>query len=390
MTRKHLMIAAVSLAFGVHTAQADTPRSNDQPGAQGTRGTKQASNGKAQTLGTASSKEIDQALASWPNKPKAVAYQMIKKYGPPHSVGSAALIWHNNGPWKRTTVFRYEVPHNFPKVHTDVLEQVIDAQIPVDKLDELANYDGSVQYNRTAGELAARCDMEEANFLALNLAHDVATGKRSADEAREEYGKNIVALMTTMQPPQYTRGLAFQPAKARAGDPDKVTIAGAPHPAKGEVRGGLGDAEVIAALITENTNEVMMMSFVLNVTKNADVQKLARTVKQHHATGLASSMKLGSQTNITPILRGPAVEMNQHAMQGMAKLAQEEGAAFDRAVIAMSIDNHERALATIDNKLLPVTKHQAVRAALTEARTMIAQHLEMARQLANREQVGSR
>jgi len=30
--------------------------------------------------------------------------------------------------------------------------------------------------------IAARCDKEEPNFLAINLAHEIITGKRSVDE----------------------------------------------------------------------------------------------------------------------------------------------------------------------------------------------------------------
>jgi hypothetical protein len=53
--------------------------------------------------------------------------------------------------------------------------------VPPDKFDELAEYDGSVIVERTKGEIAARCDLEGANFLALNLAHEIVTGKRSVD-----------------------------------------------------------------------------------------------------------------------------------------------------------------------------------------------------------------
>ena len=39
--------------------------------------------------------------------------------------------------------------------------------------------DGSVSVHRTVGEISAKCDFEGANFLALNLANDVITGKYS-------------------------------------------------------------------------------------------------------------------------------------------------------------------------------------------------------------------
>lgn len=50
----------------------------------------------------------------------------------------------------RTIVYRDEVPHNFPKPHTDLLEQFIDYQVPPDKTDELARY-GLVRWRGRGG-----------------------------------------------------------------------------------------------------------------------------------------------------------------------------------------------------------------------------------------------
>ncbi len=49
------------------------------------------------------------------------------------------------------------VPHDFPMPHPDLLEQFVDYQVPPDKFDELAQYDGSVIVERTKGEISARC-----------------------------------------------------------------------------------------------------------------------------------------------------------------------------------------------------------------------------------------
>jgi hypothetical protein len=50
---------------------------------------------------------------------------------------------------------------------------------PVHCWGELAAYNGSVIAARTNGELGSGCDMEEANFLALNLVHGIVTGMAS-------------------------------------------------------------------------------------------------------------------------------------------------------------------------------------------------------------------
>jgi hypothetical protein len=75
---------------------------------------------------------------------------------------------------------------------------------------------------RTRGEIGARCDREEANILALNLADEIATGKRSVEEARKLYGEQVVALAKGKQA-SYTKELNFR-SRFTAADADKTTL----------------------------------------------------------------------------------------------------------------------------------------------------------------------
>jgi hypothetical protein len=162
---------------------------------------------------------MDRLVASWAPESREAATMMADKYGPPAEQTETMLVWHETGPWKRTIVYRDPVPHAFPKPHTDLLEQFIDYRVPPDRFDDLAAYDGSVIAERTKGELSARCDKEPLNFLAINLANDVATGRRAPAEARQEYARQAMAFMAG-QPAPYTEGLKFAVAKGGTGDPD--------------------------------------------------------------------------------------------------------------------------------------------------------------------------
>jgi hypothetical protein len=159
-------------------------------------------------------------IASWPEKPRDMATKLMTKYGPPDEATSSMLVWHNNGPWKRTILYKEEIPHEFPAPHTDFLQQVVDYRVPPEKFGDLARYDGSVIVERTKGEISARCDMEELNMLALNLANDVATGKHKVAEARDNYAKMAMAFKQGKQQP-YTQSLQFQPGQGNTADPDK-------------------------------------------------------------------------------------------------------------------------------------------------------------------------
>lgn len=162
----------------------------------------------------------ESAIANWPKTPKEVAMKTIGKYGAPNEVTPTMLVWHNNGPWKKTVVFMDEVKHDFPGPHTDLMQQWIAYKVPLDKYSDMAKYDGSVVIERTTGMMSARCDKEEANFLAINLANDVATGKRTVDDARKFYAEAVKQLMQGGKPP-YTQGLQFQAAASGTADPDK-------------------------------------------------------------------------------------------------------------------------------------------------------------------------
>jgi hypothetical protein len=168
-----------------------------------------------------SSPRAEQVIATWKAKPAEVARTMIKKYGQPLEVTANRLVWHRNGPWKFTELVNEEIPHSFPMPHTDMLYQSIGYRIEPDKADELIQYDGSVILERTKGEIAARCDKEEANFLAINLAHEIATGKRSVDDARRFYAESIQAMMKTGKPNDYLQGFRFTPPAGDQGDSDK-------------------------------------------------------------------------------------------------------------------------------------------------------------------------
>ena len=122
-------------------------------------------------------------------------------------------------------MYRDEVPHNFPKPHTDVLEQFIDYHVPPEKVTEVACYDGSVIVERTKGEVAARCDMKEMNFLALNLMHEIVTGRRTTDEARKSYAETAMAFMMDRRVP-YTERLQFEVPRGGTADVDETMMAG--------------------------------------------------------------------------------------------------------------------------------------------------------------------
>ncbi len=156
------------------------------------------------------------------------------------------LIWSETGPWRLTIVYRDEVPHNFPKPHTDLLEQFAAYRVPPDKTDEVAKFDGSVLVERTKGEVSARCDMKEMNYLALNLMHEIVNGKRSVEEARKFYAETAAGFSLGRRSP-YTQGLLFRGPDRETADVDETMIAGAMLRQSAKKVGDLLTGDAIAA-----------------------------------------------------------------------------------------------------------------------------------------------
>lgn len=161
-------------------------------------------------------------MKGWPMAAQMAVKEQMGLYGKPDEITSTMAVWHNNGPWQKTVITKMESKHDFPKTHMDCMEQCVNYKVPLDKYDELANYDGSVTVDRTQGTIVARCDKEENNFLALNLAHDVITGKKSVDEARKAYGEMIRQAMSGNKP-DYMKKLMFS-SNMSAPDADMSTI----------------------------------------------------------------------------------------------------------------------------------------------------------------------
>ena len=170
--------------------------------------------------------EAERIIEDWPHAQKNVARQMIDKYGPPNEATRSKLFWYWNGPWKRTELSRDVVAHNWPTMHSDFLTQTINYRVPPEMFHLIAMFDGSIVPDRTRGEVSARCDSEAANLLGINMVHEIVTGKRTYEEAREISSQNTVAYNIGREAP-YAERLLFEVPHGGTEDLDRGTIAGA-------------------------------------------------------------------------------------------------------------------------------------------------------------------
>ncbi|NLD68397.1 MAG: hypothetical protein GX644_06235 [Limnobacter sp.] len=160
-----------------------------------------------------------QVIEGWPEESREAAKLVIDQYGEPDEAGESQLVWYRVGPWKRIVASKAFYRHDFPAPHHDSVESVIDYSVPAEKIGELAAFDGSIIVERTVGEVSARCHDEQANFLALNLMHDIVNGAKSVQQARDYYAQEFVDYRRG-KPTPYMRELRFVPPDGGTADPD--------------------------------------------------------------------------------------------------------------------------------------------------------------------------
>lgn len=333
-------------------------------------------------------------IAGWPERPRLGAQQMLVKYGAPQEATSEQLIWHNQGPFKRITVTKAEDNHDFPLPHMDYMEHTVDYKVPAEKADELTKFDGSATFDKTRGELSARCDLEGHNILTLNISNDILTGKKSAEEARTAFGKNVEDDMAGKYPP-YTTGLQFEPTKM-AKDSDTPSMPGAPKRAmkaekdadpevkdaaagKGAAAGG--DAEILSRVLAVNTNEIVAAMEAAKKKVSPEVLDYAKMLHTEHGKNAGDTMKLGQKIDVTPM---DTESVNQLRIKGageLAALVPLDGDKFGTAYIEAMIKGHTEVLAMIDSKLLPGAKNEDLKKHLSETRGHVAMHLEAAKKI---------
>lgn len=347
-------------------------------------GTTMTAGSSTATMDSVNKADVDKIIATWPERPRLGATEMMVKYGMPQEVTSERVIWHNPGPFKKIAVTRQEDPHDFPLPHMDFMEHTIAYKVPADKVADLIAFDGSSTIDKTVGELTARCDLEGHNILTFNLDHDIITGKKTVEEAREAFGKIVVQDVKGEHPP-YVEKLQFDPVElSDAANPDKSVIPGSPVRAA-EAKDMSGDkaveAEILATVLAVDMGEILAASQAKMKKISEPVLEYAKMIHTEHGMHMEKTMMLGKKMDVTPTITDSVDKLQQKGAGELAKLVPLDGKEFEQAYVAAMIKGHTEVLAMIDDKLLTATENDTLKDHLTKTRAAIAGHLEKAKAL---------
>jgi hypothetical protein len=163
--------------------------------------------------------EVRQVVAGWNGDARSNVNVLLAKYGRPDGVTEDTIVWMGDGPWHKTTVSRHPVEHNFPVPHHNVVTQWIPYHVPVDKIDEVSRFNGSVVVDRTRGLLGVSGPDESMNVLAVNIVDDIVRGDRDVAEARAFYAQHTSTYVSGGTN-EYLEGFRFDVPRDAA-DPDE-------------------------------------------------------------------------------------------------------------------------------------------------------------------------
>ncbi len=144
----------------------------------------------------------------WPQSSTAAAAEMIRKHGEPIERTDNSLIWRNVPPFERIIVNKVVHSSRYPVLHQNAVDHVVTYKVPKDMVDEVRQFNADVIVDARKGEMTASGENENMNILTLNMAHEVAMGKLSPEEARIEFGNQSLNLLNG-QKTAYTQSLNF-------------------------------------------------------------------------------------------------------------------------------------------------------------------------------------
>jgi len=150
---------------------------------------------------TPSPRRVAAHTESWPERTRSAVERMTDLYGPPSALAPGMATWRDRGPWKRITV-RADSP-------AAPIEQTVGYLLPRKSFEIVRDFRHGVRVDLDENELSAASGDESVNRLALNLAVEIADGKRTPEDAKSFYDRTIKLAAAGRSSP-YMTDLQFE------------------------------------------------------------------------------------------------------------------------------------------------------------------------------------
>jgi putative membrane protein len=165
--------------------------------------------------------------------------------------------------------------------------------------------------------------------------------------------------------------------------PSEIPVAAAPTATATTSAGGesLRDSQIFQVLKSVDQAEIEQATLARNKATDPRVKKFAEHMIEQHSRALKDGANLARKLGATPEESQLAVQLQTETGQTLSTLRGIDSSMFDRMYMGAQVKQHQDVLDLLDKRLIPSAGNPELNAALKNARTMVASHLQEAQQV---------
>ena len=173
--------------------------------------------------------------------------------------------------------------------------------------------------------------------------------------------------------------LSFAASQTMAVEPQSSNDGKSHSKMSHDVHERLTDSQVIKVVSTANNGEIMQAKTALPKLKMDQTRKYAQLMINAHSSNEKKGQALATRLKLTPQASNISTSLQNESDRITEKLSQS--AAVDKDYMMSQVKVHRKVLMIIDKQLIPNAKNSELKNMLTQTRTAVAKHLEMAQQI---------
>ena len=142
------------------------------------------------------------------------------------------------------------------------------------------------------------------------------------------------------------------------------------------------DSDILGLLAEYDDHALRLATEAQVRSPNLEIQAYAERLHREHVRSLVETERVAREAVLIPAGESAAIQdLRTRDEDERARLAELEGAEFDRALLDATVRGHQEALDLIDDRLLQRAFDPAVRQHLERTRGGLAEQLEQAQRL---------
>lgn len=139
------------------------------------------------------------------------------------------------------------------------------------------------------------------------------------------------------------------------------------------------DGHIAHIAMAANTGDSLMGAWARPRAQSTAVREFAALMVRDHGASNNQARELAGRLGLTPVAHDKSRELSDDVTNEQRDLADDSGRDFDHGYIEHEVALHDRVLKALDDDLIPNADNAELRQLLTQARAVVASHLEMAR-----------